>query len=72
MTDKPTSVDEQDQGDFAQMAQQSQPGILREFWDFLRYNKKWWITPIIVVLLLLAALVILGSTPAAPFIYTLF
>ncbi len=47
-------------------------GLLGEFWDFLKHNKKWWLTPIIVVLLLLGALVILGGSGAAPFIYTLF
>jgi len=47
-------------------------GLVREFWEFLRTNKLWWMTPIIVVALLLAGVVILGSTPAAPFIYTLF
>ena len=60
------------QDDFASAAEEAQPGILREFWDFLRYNKKWWITPIIVVLLFVSVLVILGGTAAAPFIYTLF
>jgi hypothetical protein len=41
-------------------------------WDFLRYNKKWWLSPIILVLLLVGAVIILGGTSAAPFIYTLF
>src|SRR5438876_148823 len=39
---------------------------------FPRYNKKWWLLPIMVVILLLGVLVFLGSTGAAPFIYTLF
>ncbi len=47
--------------------------ILKEFWDFLKVRKKWWLTPIILVFLLLAVLIILTqSTPVAPFIYTLF
>ena len=58
--------------DFAREAEQAQPGILREFWDFLRHNKKWWLTPIVVVLLMVGALILLGGTAAAPFIYTLF
>jgi hypothetical protein len=57
---------------FAREAEGASSGIVREFWDFLRYNKKWWLTPIIVVLVLLGVLVILSSTAAAPFIYTLF
>jgi hypothetical protein len=46
--------------------------LLREFWDFLRFNKKWWLLPILAVLLLFGTLVLLSSTAAAPFIYTLF
>jgi hypothetical protein len=56
---------------FAQQAEQRRPGLLREFLDFLRHNKKWWLAPIIVMLLLLGAIVILGGTAAAPFIYPL-
>ena len=58
--------------DFATEAQGKSTGTLRELWDFLRCNKKWWLLPIILVLLVVGVLVILGSTAAAPFIYTLF
>jgi hypothetical protein len=58
--------------DFASQADAAQQGFLRELWDFLRYNKKWWLTPIILVLLILGALIMIGGTAAAPFIYTLF
>ncbi len=47
-------------------------GLIAEFWEFFRTNKKWWMIPIVVVLLLLAVLVLLGGTALAPFIYTLF
>jgi Family of unknown function (DUF5989) len=47
-------------------------GILSEYFQFLREKKAYWMIPIILSLLFLAALVILGSTSAAPFIYTLF
>jgi hypothetical protein len=51
----------------------SKLSILKEFWDFLRVRKKWWLAPIIVVLLLLGLLIILTQSSAvAPFIYTLF
>jgi hypothetical protein len=43
--------------------------IVEEFWIFLRYNKKWWLTPIILVLAALGLLVALTATGAAPFIY---
>ncbi len=58
--------------DFAKLADQRSPGLVREFFDFLRTNKKWWLTPIILALLLVAVVVIVGSTAARPFIYTLF
>lgn len=57
---------------FAEASQQKQKGLVAEFWDFVRHNKKWWLTPIIVVLLLVSALVLLGGSGAAPFIYSLF
>lgn len=56
--------------EFADLAKQQQTGLVREFWDFLWHNKKWWLTPIIIVLLLFGILVSIGG-PAAPFIYTL-
>ena len=64
-------ADEQE-SEFARQAERSQPGLLREFVDFLIHNKKWWLVPIVLVLLLIAILVVLGASPAAPFIYTLF
>jgi|GEM_PF-492254 len=47
--------------------------ILKEFWEFLRARKKWWLLPIVIFLLLLGALLILteGSV-IAPFIYPIF
>jgi hypothetical protein len=55
--------------EFEQQAQEDQPGLLREFWEFLRYNKKWWLLPILLILLLLGVLIALAGTGAAPFIY---
>jgi hypothetical protein len=46
--------------------------LAQEFFEFLKTNKMWWMTPIILVALVLAGVVVLGSTSAAPFIYTLF
>jgi len=46
--------------------------IVREFWDFLKVRKKWWLVPIIVFLLLLGILIVFAEGSAvAPFIYTL-
>ena len=51
----------------------SKLGILKEFWDFLKVRKKWWLSPILLVLLLLGVLIVLTESSAvAPFIYTLF
>ena len=51
----------------------SKLSIIKEFWEFLKIRKKWWLTPIVVMLLLLGALIILTEGSAiAPFIYTLF
>ena len=65
MTEKPD-------GDFERLASEHcERGLLGEFWDFLRYNKKWWLLPLVVVLLLIGLLVLLSGTAAGPFIYTL-
>jgi hypothetical protein len=67
-------TDDQDDAarEFARQAQTPPRGFAAELWDFLKHNKKWWLTPIILVLLLLGLLILLSSTGAAPFIYTLF
>ncbi|MFH1503852.1 MAG: DUF5989 family protein [Candidatus Omnitrophota bacterium] len=48
-------------------------GIVREFWEFLRVHKKWWLMPIIIFLLILGILIVFTESSAlAPFVYTLF
>ena len=52
------------------MANQS---IIVEFWQFLKFRKRYWLWPIVVVLLLLGALIVFTESSAiAPFIYALF
>jgi hypothetical protein len=47
--------------------------IIKEFWEFLKVRKKWWLLPIVIFLILLGALLVLTEGSAiAPFIYTLF
>jgi uncharacterized membrane protein YedE/YeeE len=47
--------------------------IIREFFDYLRQQKKWWIAPILIFLVLLGGLIIFASSSVlAPFIYSLF
>ena len=47
--------------------------FIKEFWDFIKVRKKYWLMPIFIVLVLLGALIILSQGSAvAPFIYTIF
>ena len=47
--------------------------FIKEFWDFLRERKKYWLLPIIIVLALFGILIVLSQGSAvAPFIYTIF
>jgi hypothetical protein len=47
--------------------------VLHEMWQFMRFNKKYWLAPIVIVLLLVGLLLIVAKGSAiAPFIYTLF
>ena len=47
--------------------------FLKEFWQFLRVRKKYWLLPIIFFLVLFGGLIILSQGSAiAPFIYTVF
>jgi|TARA_B110000259_G_scaffold112748_1_gene128652 hypothetical protein len=47
--------------------------FLKEFWEFLKIRKKYWLIPILLVLVLFGGLVILSQGSAiAPFIYTIF
>jgi hypothetical protein len=57
---------------FEQEAKTGRASLLGEFYQFIVQNKKWWLIPICLVLLLFGILMLLGSTAAAPFIYTLF
>ncbi len=52
------------------MANQS---IILEFWEFIKFRKKFWLLPIVFVLMLLGALIVFTeSSMVAPFIYALF
>jgi len=45
--------------------------LVREFADFIVYNKAWWMTPIVLVLMLMVAFILFAeSSPVLPFIYT--
>ena len=47
--------------------------FLKEFWNFVKIRKKYWLLPILFVLLLFGGLIVLSQGSAiAPFIYTIF
>jgi hypothetical protein len=47
--------------------------FLKEFCDFVKVRKKYWLLPILIVLVLFGALIVLSQgTAVAPFIYTIF
>ena len=47
--------------------------FIKEFYQFLKERKKFWLFPIIFVLVIFGALIVLSQGSAvAPFIYTIF
>ncbi len=47
--------------------------VLKEFWQFLKQEKKYWLMPIVIVFVLFGLLIVFSQSSAvAPFIYTLF
>jgi hypothetical protein len=48
-------------------------GLLKEFWLFLKAEKKWWLVPMLIVMGIIGVLVVMAVLfpSAAPFIYTL-
>jgi hypothetical protein len=65
---RPSSRAEQ----LARHAAQGRSSFFGEYLYLLKQNKKWWMLPLAVLLLAFGALMVLSSTGAAPFIYTLF
>jgi Family of unknown function (DUF5989) len=51
----------------------SKQTVLRDLWDFLLAEKKYWLLPIVLMFVLLGLVIAVAQTTAiAPFIYTLF
>jgi Family of unknown function (DUF5989) len=48
--------------------------LVKDFWDFMKVRKKFWLAPVLVVVVLLSVFVVIAASApvAAPFIYTLF
>jgi len=48
-------------------------GFIKEFWEFLKIRKKYWLLPIILFLVIFGGLIVLTQgTAVAPFIYAIF
>ena len=61
-----------DSRDFLARSASPRRSLLREFVDFLRQEKKWWLVPLLLVFVVLGVLVAASGSAAAPFLYTLF
>lgn len=72
MTPERQVESETPKSEFEELQDGKQLTLAGEFFLFITENKKWWLTPIVLVLAVMGLLVVLGSTGAAPFIYTLF
>ena len=47
--------------------------FIKEFWEFLKERKKYWLLPIIIVLVIFGGLIVLSQgSVIAPFIYVIF
>lgn len=58
------------QNEVKKMSNQS---FIREFWDFIKIRKRYWLLPIVLILFLFGTLIVFTqSSIIAPFIYALF
>jgi hypothetical protein len=47
--------------------------VLREFWEFLKERKRYWLMPVAILLVALGLILVTAKgSPLAPFIYSLF
>tara|TARA_Y100000590_G_C15609200_1_gene973152 strand:- start:214 stop:363 length:150 start_codon:yes stop_codon:yes gene_type:complete len=47
--------------------------FIKEFWEFIKFRKKYWLLPAIIFLFLIGFLILLGEgTAIGPLIYTIF
>ncbi|HPQ42139.1 MAG TPA: DUF5989 family protein [bacterium] len=49
-----------------------QYSLIREFWDFLKHSKRWWLLPILIIMALLSIFIILSAEMPAMMIYSMF
>jgi hypothetical protein len=58
--------------DFEDAARNANASLGQELMYFVRHAKKWWLLPVLAIFLIFAGILLLSTTAAAPFIYTLF
>jgi hypothetical protein len=47
--------------------------FIKEFWEFLKERKKYWLLPILIILFLFGSILVVSQgSVIAPFIYTIF
>ena len=46
--------------------------FLKEFWEYIKVRKKYWLLPIILALMAISTIVVFEGTAVAPFIYAIF
>jgi len=47
--------------------------LIKEFFEFMKVRKKYWLLPIVIVLFMMGALIVFTeSSVVAPFVYALF
>lgn len=61
-----------DESELERAAKQGPPSMVSEWVSYLSRAGKWWLLPVLLVLMLLGALLLLTSSPVAPFIYSVF
>ncbi len=48
-------------------------GFWKDFWQFTKERKKWWLFPIILILIIIGFVIVFAANSAlSPFIYSLF
>ena len=57
---------------FEEAAEEDTGSLVHQLCGFMSENAKWWLVPFLIVFGLLGVALVLGSTGAAPFIYTMF
>jgi hypothetical protein len=58
--------------EFVRVAGAKRSSLLNDYLYLVKTNRKWWMLPLLGLLLAFAGLMVLVSTGAAPFLYTMF